>query len=386
MVMHRTSLFAVVVSTWLAVPLVAQAAAQRPVKVFVLAGQSNMEGYGGLQTIDDLGNNPAGKHLLPKIRHADGSYVVRDDVFVYYRRGDELIAGPLTVGQGAHPDRIGPELMFGIDMGDWLQAPVLLIKTAWGGKDLYCDFRPPGAGRPAYAIPGEPRESGACFRKMVAEVHECLDRLDQHFPQFRGQSYELSGFVWFQGWNDMCANESIRPQVLAEYAGNFVHLVQDLRAEFKVPQLPVVVGEVGVGGEKVGREMAELRAAQARIVARPELTGTLGYVRTAPYWFAELDALPRQLASEEQRVHQQVAEQVKADAQGRHETLEGKQLEERVSQAMDKALAADAGYAKVRAEHDRHVSHWECHYQGSFAVYALIGDGLAAAMKPLVKD
>ena len=47
------------------------------------------------------------------------------------------------------------------------------------------------------------------------------------------------------------------------------------------------------------------------------------------------------------------------------------------------ALAADEAYQKVKAEHDKHVSHWICHYQGSARVYALVGNGLAEAMKDL---
>ena len=41
--------------------------------------------------------------------------------------------------------------MFGTIMGEKYDAPVLLIKTAWGGKDVYCDFRSPSAGKPAGA-------------------------------------------------------------------------------------------------------------------------------------------------------------------------------------------------------------------------------------------
>jgi hypothetical protein len=372
--------------TAVALPLEAQNTGPGPVKVFLLAGQSNMEGYGGLKTIDALGGDPTQGELLRKIKKEDGSFVMRDDVFIYYQRGDKLITAPLTAGQGAHKDFIGPELGFGIVMGDFFAEPVLLIKTAWGGKDLYCDFRPPSAGQPAYAIPGQARALGASYRKMVEEAHQCLDHLDTHFPQFKGRSYELCGFVWFQGWNDMCADGKIRPQVFDEYARNFALLVQGLRAEFKTPKLPVVVGEVGVDGEQhVSREMAGLRAAQAKIPAQPELAGTLGYVRTAPYWYADLDTLPRKLGAEERRVRQKVAAQVKEELQGKPEAADAKKVEQLVSKALGKALAADEDYQKVKAEHDRQISHWECHYWGSARVYALVGQALGQAMKEMLE-
>jgi hypothetical protein len=358
-----------------------ESAGRSPVKVFILAGQSNMEGYGGINTLDELGEHPTLGGLVRKIRKDDGSFVERDDVLLYYQRGDQIIRGPLTVGQGAGPDRIGPELMFGIDLGDYYEQPVLLIKTAWGGKDLYCDFRPPSAGKPPYEIPGAPRKIGAAYRQMIAEVHACLDHLEVHFPQFQGRPHELCGFVWFQGWNDFCADRKIRQQVYEEYARNFAHLVQDLRTEFKVPSLPVVVGELGVDGEQhVNAEMAAFRAAQAQIASQPELKGTLGYVRTAPYWYAKLDQLPRKLEVEERRLREKLTKQLQEELKGRTEASDAKPMEQLVNAAFEKARKEDRGYLEVQREHDRAISHWECHYFGNARVYCLVGHGLAEAM------
>jgi hypothetical protein len=41
-----------------------------PVKVFILAGQSNMEGHAGVQTLDRLGEHPTHGYLLKKIKNA----------------------------------------------------------------------------------------------------------------------------------------------------------------------------------------------------------------------------------------------------------------------------------------------------------------------------
>ena len=379
---QTTKALFVVSAVLLASGLTTQAGFGRgPVKVFILAGQSNMEGLGGVTTLDALGAHPTHGQLLKKIKKDDGSFVVRDDVFIYYQRGKEAIKSPLTVGQGAGKDRIGPELMFGIGMGDYFDEPVLLIKTAWGGKDLYCDFRPPSAGKPAYEIPGSAREVGASYRKMVEEAHQCLDHIDADLPKFKGRPYELCGFVWFQGWNDMCAARQIKPQVLDEYAQNFAHLVQDLRAEFKVPNLPVVVGEVGVDGDQhVSPDMAGLRAAQAKIPTQQDWNGTLSYVRTAPYWYAALDELPGELSTEEARVKRGVTAQVKEEQKDKPPASDPKQMKQLVDKALKKALQEDEAYQKVKAEHDRHISHWPCHYLGSARVYALVGYGFAEAM------
>ena len=119
------------------------AANKKPVKVFILAGQSNMEGKGG---IDPLLNHqikaPETKEFFAHF-HKNGKYIEREDVWINFlnRRGR------LTVGFGS-PGKIGPELEFGHVVGNHYEEPVLIIKTAWGGKSIGRDFRPPSSGLP----------------------------------------------------------------------------------------------------------------------------------------------------------------------------------------------------------------------------------------------
>jgi len=357
-----------------------------PVKVFILAGQSNMEGLGGVQTLDRLGEHPTHGYLLKKIKKDDGSFVVRDDVFVSYQKEDEKIKRPLSVGMGAWgADWFGPELMFGIGMGDHFKEPVLLIKTCWGGHSLYGNFRPPSAGKPAYESGYKPEEIGTSYRKMVKEVRDCLANLDTDFLQLNGLKTELCGFVWFQGWNDMCQpGDEIRQQMYNEYCPNFVHLVQNLRAEFKVPNLPVVMGELGVGGEKVDKNMMDFRAGQAKIATCPELKGTVGYVRSAPFWYPELDELPQKMEAEENRVRKAAGVKLKEQLKDQPESADSKKMEQLVKEAGDRALEKDEAYQKAKKESDRHVCNWYCHYQGIARVYCMVGYSLAEAMKPLL--
>jgi hypothetical protein len=86
---------------------------------------------------------------------------------------------------------------------------------------------------------------------MIEEIHAALGVLE-HRP------YEICGFVWMQGWNDMCSKPAI-----PEYAQNLKNLVADIREEFDQPNLPVVVGELGNEGPTKGPgAMADFRAAQ----------------------------------------------------------------------------------------------------------------------------
>ena len=112
------------------------AAAQEKVKVYILAGQSNMEGHGQVRSLDRLGEHPQHGSLLELLKAPDGSWAVRDDVTIAWKSKSPAY-GPLTVGWGYGNKEVGPDLLFGAIVGDRHEAPVLLIKTAWGGKDVY---------------------------------------------------------------------------------------------------------------------------------------------------------------------------------------------------------------------------------------------------------
>lgn len=130
----------------------------KPFKVFILAGQSNMEGPASIKTFDYIGDDPATAPMLKMMRGADGKPTVCDHTLISYLTGDGEenfeITGKLTAGYGSlwgldskkPGDKIGPEFTFGLTMDAALAEPVLIIKAAWGGKSLHTDFRPPSAG------------------------------------------------------------------------------------------------------------------------------------------------------------------------------------------------------------------------------------------------
>jgi len=53
-------------------------------------------------------------------------------------------------------------------------------------------------------------------------------------PDLCRARYELAGFIWFQGWNDM-----ISAEYTAEYATNIMHFIRDVRQDLKAPNLPL---------------------------------------------------------------------------------------------------------------------------------------------------
>ena len=254
-----------------------------PVKVFILAGQSNMEGQGvvdmagkdyneGKGTLATLMADPAKGATFKHLKDSSGKWTVRDDVFVRYQREKAaLLTGPLGLGFSVYGDshHFGPELQFGHVVGDHFSDPVLLIKTAWGGKSLFVDFRPPASGG----------EVGKYYTLMLAQVREALANMEADFPATKGRGAELAGLIWYQGWND-----GTNPKVaIPEYEQNLVNLIRDVRRELKTPKLLVVVGELTGAWVSAPPEWEKLRAAQAAAAAKPEFAGNVIFVPTRTF-------------------------------------------------------------------------------------------------------
>jgi len=252
----------------------------KPLKVFILAGQSNMEGQGvvdlegkdynqGKGTLAMMMRDPVKGARFRHLKDAEGKWAVRDDVWVRYQRErGPLLAGPLGFGFSVYGDahHFGPELQFGHVIGDHFENQVLLIKTAWGGKSLYKDFRPPLSGG----------EVGRYYTLMIAQVREALANLKTDFPGYDSRDYELAGFVWYHGWNDGVDPKTAVP----EYETNLVNLIEDVRKELNVPRLPVVIGELTGPWVEAPPEWTKLRQAQAAAAARPEFAGNVVFVPT----------------------------------------------------------------------------------------------------------
>ncbi len=277
-----------------------QGAPEGPVKIFILAGQSNMEGHGKVE----MGRNPnydkndksskreirggiAGlRHLATTAATAkqyghllgkDGKWIERDDVWMHTTTSGRK-TGKLTVGFGKG-QWFGPELQFGHRVGDAIDDPVLLIKTAWGGHSLGVNFRPPSSGKPDYKFKEE--DLGKSYRDMVNIVKDVRANLGTHFPELKGRKTEIVGIGWHQGWNDAGSAEMV-----AEYAENMKNLIRDLRKDLEVPGLPVVIantGMIGTEGKGIRAELCEIQLKLGDPKANPEFAGTIRSVETRPF-------------------------------------------------------------------------------------------------------
>jgi alpha-galactosidase len=389
-----------------ALPWLAAALPAQKVKVYVLAGQSNMEGHAKIATFDYLADDPATAPLLGKMRGRDGTPTVRDDVWITYLTHGGEATGPLTAGYGARraaaksDDKIGPEFTFGITMGEAHGEPVVLIKTAWGGKSLHTDFRPPSAG--AYVFDQDwldaagkrgqdvdriraekAAATGHHYRLMIDHVRQVLADLGRVCPRYSERAgYELAGFVWFQGWNDMVDRGTYprrdQPGGYDRYSEVLAHFIRDVRGDLDAPELPFVIGVMGVGGPVAEDDRSRavhrnFQAAMAAPAALPEFRGKVTAVATAPFWPQELAAI----ADESDRVRNLARQLKNQDKNGPNKDGTMSDAEQ---QAYVERCRAELITPEEQARFERGASNAGYHYMGCAKTMAQIGVAFADAM------
>jgi hypothetical protein len=380
----------------------------KPLKIYILAGQSNMQGHASIDTFDSMAGDPKTAPLLKEMLDREGKPKVCERVWITSVgcQGDAYTdlteaKGKLTAGFGAPNNKIGPEFTFGLTMESRLKEPVLLIKTSWGGRSLHTDFRPPSAGpfvmaketqdlwdknpQGAHGIPkAEDRPkfwaektaaTGVYYREMIAHVRRVLKDIKRVVPSYdEKQGYELAGFVWFQGFNDL-VGFSEYPNRDSEggfdaYADVLGHFVRDVRKDLAAPKLPFVIGVMGIDGVKGEHgAMKHFRDAQRKVAAIDKFKGNVLAVETAPFWDDDLDSLAQ-----------------------RRERLSNK-LEDEFNKANPKPSEPEKEVARKKAfdaafkpeefkRLEAGVSNGGYHYLGAAKIMAPIGKALAEALLP----
>lgn len=235
----------------------------KPVKVFILLGQSNMIGYGQVDpdTVKGtLAYQVRKRNEFPWALDSKGSWAVRNDVWA-----TNVLAGVrngrLSVGFGNGGTRIGVEYGLGQVLGNYFDEEVMLIKSSMGNRSLGWDILPPGSPRydykgRTYAGYGDSTQSwpigasqkvidslkvkwyaGLQYDAFVKSVHDVLDNLPSRFTEYKNQGYEIAGFVWWQGDKDVFTEA-----YASRYELNLVTLIKALRKEFNAPNAKMVIG------------------------------------------------------------------------------------------------------------------------------------------------
>jgi hypothetical protein len=369
-----------------------------PLKVYLMAGQSNMQGFCSVATFPQIAADPETAPILKKIVNPDGAPRVHENVWISTSGcAKDATPGQLTTGFGAKDHKIGPELTFGIYMQEQVKEPILIIKTAWGGKTLCRDFRPPGAGvhpihlKALEELKKENKDTaeleaqyaeryGQFYRMMMEHAKSVLADIKKVYPGYDpAQGYELEGFLWFQGESDFGDQETYpnpgEPGGFAEYTRLLGCLIRDVRTELKAPEMKAVIGVLGFNGELETERyrqiepkhipwLREFRKAMAASAEIPEFKGQVAAVSTEEFWEPRLEEL-----------------------QGRWKKIKAKsnELNSQGLNGGDKKVVLDAFVQTVYNPEEwklmeTGVSHACYHYLGSAKIMSRIGKAFAEAM------
>lgn len=374
----------------------------KPLKVFILAGQSNMEGHAKVETFGYIGDDPKTAPLLSKMIDGDGKPRVADNAWISYftGRGDENGEGfgKLTSGYGSRNNpaadggKIGPEFTFGLAMDEAFDEPVLIIKTAWGGKSLFYDFRSPSSG--VYEMSeadieknrNTPERCGHYYRLMLGHVQHVLKDIKRVYPDYKEeQGYELAGFIWFQGFNDM-VNRDVYPILpnsseanrFENYSLWLANFIRDVRKDLDVPGMPFLIGVMGVDGNddaKLNDGNRAFRKAMAAPASYPEFADNVAAIFTGEFWDVPLGEI--------QNKYDQVAQ--KRYLLNRNEVNEGKMTKDEMESAV-KAFEAELISPEEAALYRRGASNAGYHYLGCAKTFALMGNAYAEKMLELMEQ
>jgi len=262
-----------------------EAGKRYPIKITYFKGgstafwmsQEDLLGKGDLETVTKRDKK------FPHLIDDKGNWTVRNDVY-FYEAELHFKGGWLTVPPLPGNRTIGPELQFGHIMGHAHDEQVLIIKTSNGNRSLGFDYRPPSSGR---TQPDNEWE-GKSYRLMIEGVRKTLGKIKEILPGYKGQGYQIAGFVWWQGHKD-----SFTPELIDEYEKNLVNLIKDVRNEFNVPRMPAVVATVGFGGYDMADKFLQILKAQMAVgdmKKHPEFAGTVASVDIRDFWRAVDDS------------------------------------------------------------------------------------------------
>jgi hypothetical protein len=223
---------------------------------------------------------------------------------------------------------------------------------------------------------------------MMDHVKKVLSDPKKYHPAYNERDgYEIAGFAWFQGYNDIIDKRVYpnrnQPGGYDLYTELFGHLIRDIRAELNAPKMPAAIGVVGFGGELTAeieesrpRQLqwvhTHFRQAQAKIATIPEFKGNVVAVETAPFWDPQLDVIAGKIQAAKKYV-QKLREEKKSAG----EKLDSK---EALEAKLDELLTdEEKKISKVG------ISHANFHYHGSAKIYGKIGRGLAEGLAQIME-
>jgi hypothetical protein len=280
----------------------------KPVKVFILMGQSNMVGMGNVAKLEEAVKQ---KKKYPYLVDEAGAWVERKDVR-FVRTGSNG-KGNLMNNEWlcVKPGKMGVEYAVGHALGDLLDDPVMILKSCIGNRSLAWDLLPPGSERfvedgkvyagykdrpdswvadPAKGTATEPPPwlgrdgkpvqwwAGLQYDADVADAKKALAELDKTYPG--ATKFEVAGFFFWQGEKD--AGNAVHA---AHYEKNLTNFIKALRKDFNAPDAKFVIGTMGEATKERTDNTGKVLAAHLAVsdpAKHPEFKGTVATVYTNP--------------------------------------------------------------------------------------------------------
>jgi len=229
---------------------------QQLLRVFIMAGQSNMEGA------------DAHANRLDEYPGFQGAGAPQADVLFTSLNVQETSGSALwrTLAPG---ESFGPEITFARKLKRSGMDSIAIIKSAVGGTTVAFDWNPTA-----------PTNGQKLYPRTLKLIRESLQDLDR-----RGRKYRLEGVLWHQGENDM-----LDPRLNRQYAQGLTELIARLRQDLQAPRLQWFIGEIsekGIWGMDNRRNLAILREQQEAVLKADPL---LRWVPTSHLAFEVMDS------------------------------------------------------------------------------------------------
>jgi len=197
------------------------------------------------------------------------------------------------------------------------------------------------------------------------------------------QGYELAGFVWLQGFNDMVDGQTYpergMPGRFNQYSQCLAHFIRDVRSDLGAPKMPFFIGVMGVGGLDANADTQEFRKAMAAPAALPEFQGNVAAVQTAPFWSEELAAIDKK--HEQVRQMRYYLDSKHKDHPNADGSMTQEQKDAHVKQFETALISPEEG-----ALWKRGASNAGYHYLGCAKTFALMGQAFAEATLQMMKE
>ena len=227
-----------------------------PIRFFVIAGDSNVVGFADLNQLLSL------SFLDPAYaRFVTSSFapVERPDATISFNQEYAKIVakveGQLSTQYGTDGAHFGPEVGMGFNLADDIDKNIVIVKCGGTAGSLAEEWLPPRSSGP-----------GTYYTQMVEDIKDAMGRVTE-LGGTSGQPAEFAGMVWFHGYDDVF-NNAFR----GAYATNLRNLINDIRTEFDLPNLPIVIAELGAQGANPDAAELKMREIQKGVVEATENT------------------------------------------------------------------------------------------------------------------